>query len=48
MSLPLNFSASDFVFASAPHLCFLEKKGYHTFHWSPEVLVLRTHFSAVL
>ena len=26
MSLPLNFSAGDFVFASAPHLFFLNKK----------------------
>ena len=26
ISLPLNFSASDFVFASAPHLFFLKKK----------------------
>ena len=26
MSLPLNFSAGDFMFASAPHLFFLKKK----------------------
>ena len=48
MPLPINLVAGDFVFASAPHLFFPEKKGYHSFHRLPKVLALRTHFLAIL
>jgi hypothetical protein len=49
MSLPLNVTVGDVVFASAPAFAFFKKKkGYHTFHWFPKVLALRTHLSSVL